>query len=86
LSRRAVAETSLRPTCFDDYVGQRDVIDNLKTAVRAARRGGWQLDHTLLTGPKGLGKTSLATVIAADQVSTRRHVDGRLGRSRYMLR
>ena len=54
----------LRPTSFDNYVGQRDTIDSLRMAVRAARRGGWQLDHVLVTGPKGLGKTSLCQVIA----------------------
>jgi len=59
-------EASLRPTCFDDYVGQRDVIDNLRTSVRAARRGGWQLDHLLFTGPKGLGKTSICHVVAKE--------------------
>lgn len=59
-----VAEVSLRPLSFDDYVGQRDVIESLRTSVRAARRGGWQLDHQLFTGPKGLGKTSLAQVVA----------------------
>jgi Holliday junction DNA helicase RuvB len=55
---------SLRPTGFDDYIGQRDVIESLRTSVRAAKRGGWQLDHMLITGPKGLGKTSLCQVIA----------------------
>lgn len=57
-------DVSLRPLSFDDYVGQRDIIQNLKTSVRAAKRGNWQLDHMLITGPKGLGKTSLAQVIA----------------------
>lgn len=58
------AEVSLRPLSFDDYVGQRDVVESLRTTVRAARRGGWQLDHQLFTGPKGLGKTSIAQVVA----------------------
>jgi holliday junction DNA helicase RuvB len=57
-------DPALRPTGFDDYVGQREVVTSLKTSVRAARRGGWQLDHMLFTGPKGLGKTSLAQVVA----------------------
>lgn len=59
-----VAEVSLRPLSFDDYVGQREVVESLRTTVRAARRGGWQLDHQLFTGPKGLGKTSIAQVVA----------------------
>src|SRR4029077_18310610 len=62
-----VAEDStLRPVGFNDFVGQTEVIANLRGAVRAAKRGGWQLDHQLFTGPAGLGKTSLAGVIAAE--------------------
>jgi holliday junction DNA helicase RuvB len=59
-------DTALRPTSFDDYIGQTEVIQNLRGAVRAAKRGDWQLDHMLFAGPAGLGKTSLATVIAAE--------------------
>ena len=57
---------ALRPTSFDDYVGQTEVLHNLRGAVRAAKRGGWQLDHQLFAGPAGLGKTSLAAVVAAE--------------------
>jgi Holliday junction DNA helicase RuvB len=57
---------ALRPTSFDDYIGQTEVITNLRGAVRAAKRGGWQLDHQLFAGGPGLGKTSLAAVIAAE--------------------
>ena len=59
-------DPALRPTSFDDYVGQAEVIANLRQSVRAAKRGGWQLDHMLFAGPAGLGKTSLAGVIAAE--------------------
>jgi len=59
-------DPALRPTSFDDYVGQAEVIANLREAVRAAKHGGWQLDHMLFAGPAGLGKTSLAGVIAAE--------------------
>ncbi len=59
-------DPGLRPTCFDDYIGQVETIANLRQAVRAAKRGGWQLDHMLFAGPAGLGKTSLAGVIAAE--------------------
>ncbi len=69
---RATAETAqsqapaLRPTSFDDYIGQSEVIANLRESVRAARRGGWTLDHYLFAGPAGLGKTSMAAVTAAE--------------------
>lgn len=59
-------DTALRPTSFDDYIGQTEVIANLRGAVRAAKRGGWQLDHQLFAGGPGLGKTSLAAVIATE--------------------
>lgn len=57
---------TLRPTSFDDYIGQREIIGNLRESVRAARRGGWQVDHYLFAGVPGVGKTTLATVIAAE--------------------
>ncbi len=63
---QASEDPALRPTCFDDYVGQAETIANLRQSVRAAKRGGWQLDHMLFAGPAGLGKTSLAGVIAAE--------------------
>jgi holliday junction DNA helicase RuvB len=64
--RSTAEDPALRPTSFDDYIGQADVIENLRGSVRAARRGGWQLDHMLMAGPAGLGKTSLAAVVAAE--------------------
>jgi Holliday junction DNA helicase RuvB len=57
-------QAALRPRTFDDYIGQRDLIDNLKVSVRAAKQNGWTLDHFLFAGPPGLGKTTLAHVIA----------------------
>jgi Holliday junction DNA helicase RuvB len=57
-------QRALRPRSFDEYIGQRQVIDNLRISVEAARRGGWCLDHFLFAGPPGLGKTTLAHVIA----------------------
>ena len=57
-------QAALRPRTFDEYIGQRELIDNLKVSVRAAKQNGWTLDHFLFAGPPGLGKTTLAHVIA----------------------
>lgn len=57
-------ESSIRPARFDDYVGQKQTIDNLRVFVQAARRRGEALDHVLFCGPPGLGKTTLAHIIA----------------------
>lgn len=57
---------SLRPSRFDDYVGQDHVRGNLQIACNAAKRRGDPLDHVLLHGPPGLGKTSLARIIAGE--------------------
>jgi len=57
-------EFSLRPTNFDEYIGQRRLKTNLKLAIEAAKKRGDVLDHVLLYGPPGLGKTTMAGVIA----------------------
>ena len=57
-------EKQLRPLNFSDFKGQKQVIENLIVFVTAARQRGESLDHVLLHGPPGLGKTTLATIIA----------------------
>ncbi len=57
-------QAALRPRTFDEYIGQRELIDNLRVSVQAAKQNGWTLDHFLFAGPPGLGKTTLAHVIA----------------------
>jgi holliday junction DNA helicase RuvB len=57
-------EAGLRPRTLDDYVGQERIKENLRVAITAAKQRGEALDHVLLYGPPGLGKTTLAYVIA----------------------
>ncbi|MDY7229727.1 Holliday junction branch migration DNA helicase RuvB [Hyalangium rubrum] len=59
-------EASLRPRTFDEYVGQGAVVEKLKVYVQASARRGDALDHCLFSGPPGLGKTSLAHIIASE--------------------
>ena len=59
-------ETSLRPHALDEYVGQEKVKDNLKIYIEAAKNRKEPLDHVLLYGPPGLGKTTLSAIIASE--------------------
>lgn len=66
LPDEARQESSLRPQYFDELVGQADLVANIKVFVKAARERGEALDHMLLCGPPGLGKTTLAHLVARE--------------------
>ena len=59
-------EKKLRPLSFDDFTGQEQVLENLKVFVQAANQRSEALDHTLFHGPPGLGKTTLANILASE--------------------
>ncbi|MEL6866212.1 MAG: AAA family ATPase, partial [Bacteroidota bacterium] len=57
-------ERALRPKALDDFSGQQKIVDNLHVFIAAAKQRGEALDHVLLHGPPGLGKTTLSHIIA----------------------
>jgi len=69
-------ELSLRPTRLAEYIGQRKATDNLRVFIRAARQRREALDHVLLTGPPGLGKTTLSNIIANEMGAEIRSTSG----------
>src|SRR6185436_16970047 len=71
-----VVESALRPRSLDEYIGQREVKANLSVLLAAARGRGEAADHVLLYGPPGLGKTTLATIIARELEVNVRYTSG----------
>ena len=67
--RDAKFEDTLRPGSFDDFIGQRKTVQNLQIAIKAARKRKEALDHVLFSGLPGLGKTTLARIIAFEMKS-----------------
>src|SRR5512143_1600097 len=69
-------EAGLRPRVLDDYIGQDRVRENLQVSIAAAKQRGEALDHVLLHGPPGLGKTTLAHVIGNEMGAQVRATSG----------
>ena len=76
LDEDLVVEKSLRPFQFDEFIGQKELVDNLKLYIEASNGRRDALDHVLLFGPPGLGKTTLANIIAKELNVNIKHASG----------
>lgn len=74
--KEVVFENSVRPSTLDEFIGQQKTISNLKVFIKAARQRGDALDHVILSGPPGLGKTTLSHIIAQEMGVTIRPTTG----------
>jgi Holliday junction DNA helicase RuvB len=76
LKRESVDDLLIRPKSLADFIGQEKVKSNLQVYIQAARSRGEPLDHLLLFGPPGLGKTTLANIIAYEMKTNLRYLSG----------
>ncbi len=76
LPEEDMEEVFLRPTRLQDYIGQQQVRENIEVFIQAARERHQSLDHVLLSGPPGLGKTTLANIIASEMGTNIRKTSG----------
>ena len=78
LTEDSIIEPSFRPQNFAEFIGQSEVVENLKVYIRAAGQRQEALDHVLLFGPPGLGKTTLASIISKEMNANTNHLSKKL--------
>ena len=76
LEEDLIIERSLRPSRFDEFIGQRELVENLQLYIEASNKRGDALDHVLIFGPPGLGKTTLASIISKELSVNIKHASG----------